>query len=175
MAILAEQYPGRRVVSVDARPLFERGGGVHCITQQQAGSKSGLSRALPRVTPTRTDSRGFWRINPGSPTRKPPCPRIRSQTFRPTTFHRPRSPFYNEEALSRDVGVRFNGVEKNNVYEYNVAEGWVRVKFPPRRIAADIRWSSSSPARLSRITAREIADPSVLPVLGCPPNRCMRS
>lgn len=35
MAILAEQYPGRRVISVDARPLFERGGGVHCITQQQ--------------------------------------------------------------------------------------------------------------------------------------------
>ncbi|HRD11097.1 MAG TPA: DUF3297 family protein [Mycobacterium sp.] len=42
----------------------------------------------------------------------------------------PRSPFYNEEALSRDVGVRFNGVEKNNVYEYNVAEGWVRVEVP---------------------------------------------
>jgi len=34
-AILAEQYPGRKVVSVDARPLFERGGGIHCITQQQ--------------------------------------------------------------------------------------------------------------------------------------------
>ena len=34
-AILAEQYPGRRVLSVDARPLFERGGGIHCITQQQ--------------------------------------------------------------------------------------------------------------------------------------------
>jgi agmatine deiminase len=34
-AILAEQYPGRTVVSVDARPLFARGGGVHCITQQQ--------------------------------------------------------------------------------------------------------------------------------------------
>lgn len=34
-AILAEQYPGRRVVGVDARPLFARGGGVHCITQQQ--------------------------------------------------------------------------------------------------------------------------------------------
>ena len=33
-SILAEQYPGRRVVSVDARPLFERGGGIHCITQQ---------------------------------------------------------------------------------------------------------------------------------------------
>jgi agmatine deiminase len=34
-AILAEQYPGREVVTVDARPLFARGGGIHCITQQQ--------------------------------------------------------------------------------------------------------------------------------------------
>ncbi|ANE78073.1 agmatine deiminase [Mycobacterium adipatum] len=34
-AILAEQYPGRTIVSVDARPLFARGGGIHCITQQQ--------------------------------------------------------------------------------------------------------------------------------------------
>lgn len=34
-AILAEQYPGREVVAVDARPLFARGGGIHCITQQQ--------------------------------------------------------------------------------------------------------------------------------------------
>ncbi len=34
-AILAEQYPGRTVVSVDARQLFARGGGVHCITQHQ--------------------------------------------------------------------------------------------------------------------------------------------
>ena len=34
-AILGEVYPGRRVVTVDARPLFDRGGGIHCITQQQ--------------------------------------------------------------------------------------------------------------------------------------------
>ena len=33
--ILSDAYPGRRVVSVDARPLFARGGGIHCITQQQ--------------------------------------------------------------------------------------------------------------------------------------------
>ncbi len=35
VAILAEAYPGRRVVSVDARELFARGGGIHCITQQE--------------------------------------------------------------------------------------------------------------------------------------------
>ncbi|WP_350351367.1 agmatine deiminase family protein [Microbacterium sp. A8/3-1] len=34
-AILEDVYPGRRVVTVDARPLFARGGGIHCITQQQ--------------------------------------------------------------------------------------------------------------------------------------------
>ena len=33
--IMREVYPGREVVLVDARPLFARGGGVHCITQQQ--------------------------------------------------------------------------------------------------------------------------------------------
>ncbi len=39
----------------------------------------------------------------------------------------PKSPFYNEEILARDVGIRFNGVEKTNVEEYCVSEGWVRV------------------------------------------------
>lgn len=33
--ILAAAYPGRRIIPVDARELFNRGGGVHCITQQQ--------------------------------------------------------------------------------------------------------------------------------------------
>lgn len=42
----------------------------------------------------------------------------------------PRSPFYDEEVLSRDVGIRFNGAEKTNVVEYDVAEGWVRVEVP---------------------------------------------
>ncbi|WP_345471195.1 agmatine deiminase family protein [Glutamicibacter ectropisis] len=32
--ILAEAYLGREVISVDARELFARGGGIHCITQQ---------------------------------------------------------------------------------------------------------------------------------------------
>ncbi|WP_342362481.1 DUF3297 family protein [Terrarubrum flagellatum] len=39
----------------------------------------------------------------------------------------PNSPFYNEEVLARDVGIRLSGVEKNNVEEYCVSEGWVRV------------------------------------------------
>ena len=39
----------------------------------------------------------------------------------------PRSPHYDDEALARDVGIRFNGAEKNNVEEYCVSEGWIRV------------------------------------------------
>jgi agmatine deiminase len=39
-AILAEQYPGRKVVTVDARAIFERGGGIHCITQHQPSAVS---------------------------------------------------------------------------------------------------------------------------------------
>jgi len=39
----------------------------------------------------------------------------------------PRSPFFNAEVLQRDVGIRFKGVEKTNVEEYCVSEGWVRV------------------------------------------------
>ncbi len=39
----------------------------------------------------------------------------------------PDSPFYDAEALARGVGVRFKGVEKTNVDEYCVSEGWVRL------------------------------------------------
>jgi hypothetical protein len=39
----------------------------------------------------------------------------------------PTSPFYNEELLARGVGVRFKGVEKTNVEEYCISEGWVRL------------------------------------------------
>ncbi len=39
----------------------------------------------------------------------------------------PRSPFYNEAALERGVGIRFNGVEKTTVEEYCVSEGWIRI------------------------------------------------
>ncbi len=39
----------------------------------------------------------------------------------------PRSPYYNADVLARDVGIRFKGIEKTNVEEYCVSEGWVRV------------------------------------------------
>jgi hypothetical protein len=39
----------------------------------------------------------------------------------------PKSPYYDEALLARGVGVRFKGVEKNNVEEYCVSEGWVRL------------------------------------------------
>lgn len=38
----------------------------------------------------------------------------------------PSSPFYDEAALLRGVGVRFRGVERRDVEEYCVSESWVR-------------------------------------------------
>jgi hypothetical protein len=39
----------------------------------------------------------------------------------------PTSPYYNESLSVRGVGIRLNGVEKTNVEEYCVSEGWARV------------------------------------------------
>ena len=39
LEVLRAVYPGREVVGVDAREIFARGGGVHCITQQQPARK----------------------------------------------------------------------------------------------------------------------------------------
>ena len=39
----------------------------------------------------------------------------------------PNSPHYDADVLKRDVGIRFKGVEKTNVEEYCVSEGWIRV------------------------------------------------
>lgn len=37
------------------------------------------------------------------------------------------SPHYDAALLERGVGIRFKGVEKTNVQEYCVSEGWVRL------------------------------------------------
>jgi hypothetical protein len=39
----------------------------------------------------------------------------------------PKSPFYDEAMLERGIGIIFEGVEKTNVDEYCVSEGWVRL------------------------------------------------
>ena len=39
----------------------------------------------------------------------------------------PKSPYYDADILARDVGIRFKGIEKTNVEEYCISEGWVRV------------------------------------------------
>ena len=39
----------------------------------------------------------------------------------------PRSPHFNGDVLRHPVGIRFNGVEKTNVEEYCISEGWIRV------------------------------------------------
>ena len=39
----------------------------------------------------------------------------------------PRSPHHDADILARGVGVRFKGIEKTNVDEYCVSEGWVRL------------------------------------------------
>jgi hypothetical protein len=53
-----------------------------------------------------------------NPTLTPPPDRVSND---------PRSPHFNAEALTRGIGIRFKGVEKNNVEEYCVSEGWIRV------------------------------------------------
>jgi hypothetical protein len=40
----------------------------------------------------------------------------------------PSSPHYDGAALARGVGIRFKGVEKTNVEEYCVSEGWIKVQ-----------------------------------------------
>jgi hypothetical protein len=39
----------------------------------------------------------------------------------------PRSPYFDQELLEKGVGIKFNGVEKTNVEEYCISEGWIRV------------------------------------------------
>ncbi len=39
----------------------------------------------------------------------------------------PQSPHFDGETLQRGVGIRFKGVEKTNVDEYCVSEGWVKL------------------------------------------------
>lgn len=39
----------------------------------------------------------------------------------------PRSPHFDAEALQRGVGIRFKDKVRNDVEEYSISEGWIRV------------------------------------------------
>ena len=39
----------------------------------------------------------------------------------------PNSPYFDQPTLERGIGIRFKGVERKDVEEYSISEGWVRV------------------------------------------------
>ena len=39
----------------------------------------------------------------------------------------PRSPYFDQALLERGIGIRFKGVERRDVEEYSLTEGWIRV------------------------------------------------
>ena len=39
----------------------------------------------------------------------------------------PDSPYYDADLLERGIGIRFKGVERKDVEEYSISEGWIRV------------------------------------------------
>ncbi|MET1755549.1 DUF3297 family protein [Novosphingobium sp. RD2P27] len=40
----------------------------------------------------------------------------------------PRSPHFDADKLQRGIGIRFKGTVRNNVEEYSISEGWIRVQ-----------------------------------------------
>ncbi|MGN6374870.1 MAG: DUF3297 family protein [Sphingomonas sp.] len=39
----------------------------------------------------------------------------------------PRSPYFDQAVLQRGIGIRFRGIERTDVEEYSISEGWIRV------------------------------------------------
>ena len=58
------------------------------------------------------------KLQPEDPCQTPPPDRL---------CNNPASPFYDEAALARGIGIRFKGTERTNVEEYCISEGWVRM------------------------------------------------
>lgn len=42
----------------------------------------------------------------------------------------PRSPYHNAEVFEHNIGIRLNGKERNDVEEYCISEGWVKIPSP---------------------------------------------
>jgi hypothetical protein len=51
-----------------------------------------------------------------------------SNTAPDTLSIHPHSPHFNAEALERGIGIKFRGVQRTDVEEYSISEGWIRVQ-----------------------------------------------
>ena len=51
----------------------------------------------------------------------------KTQSFPDRLSLDPRSAHFDEDLLTRGVGIKFNGVERTGVEEYSISEGWIRV------------------------------------------------
>lgn len=82
------------------------------------------------VTETRAAA-GTWEAAPGrlsyAPSATHETTTMSTETPPDRLASDPRSPFHDAEMIDRGVGIRFNGVERDNVEEYCVSEGWIRV------------------------------------------------
>jgi len=84
--------------------------------------KEDLSSSTPAPSPCRAEGQV---LSPAPPPLYEPLMTEDTPPDRLAT--NPRSPYHNAALLERGVGIRFKGVEKTNVDEYCVSEGWVRV------------------------------------------------
>ncbi|MDG1731932.1 MAG: DUF3297 family protein [Thalassotalea sp.] len=42
----------------------------------------------------------------------------------------PRSPHHVEEIFEHNIGIKINGKERNDVEEYCISEGWIKIPSP---------------------------------------------
>ena len=58
------------------------------------------------------------------------------------------SPFLNEVLLLRGIGIRFKGVQRRDVEEYCISEGWIKVQIA-KRMDISVKSVETYRARLS--------------------------
>ncbi len=68
-------------------------------------------------------------MNESTPDEQPESQAGGAQDFPPDRLAiDPASPHFDADKLRRGIGIRFKGIQRTNVEEYCVSEGWVRVQ-----------------------------------------------
>jgi hypothetical protein len=72
----------------------------------------------------------------------------------------PKSPYFDQAALSRGVGIRFKGQERTDVEEYCLSEGWIRVALGKKvdRKGQPLTVKLSGPVEAWFLTGDELAE-----------------